>query len=98
MPLPKASPESDSVRCLDLADFDLRLERYRIVQPKADLLLARLLSKYGQLAPVVSTRLASCDTVMDQFAFHFRRKMLKRRFRHASTTSPDSGAQKAFCE
>ena len=67
MPLPKASPESDSVRCLDLNDFALRLERYRIVQPKADLLLARSLSKYGQLAPVVYCHLEGSLVLVDGF-------------------------------
>ena len=57
MPLSKTSPVSDSADCLNLSDFDLRLERYRIVQPKADQLLARSLSKYGQLAPVVYCQL-----------------------------------------
>lgn len=67
MPLPKASPESDSVRYLDLNDFDLRLERYRIVQLKADLLLARSLSKYGQLAPVVYCHLEGSLVLVDGF-------------------------------
>lgn len=67
MPLPKVSPESDSVRCLDMSDFDLRFERYRIVQPKADLLLARSLSKYGQLAPLVYCHLEGSLVLVDGF-------------------------------
>lgn len=67
MPLPTTSPESDSVRCLELNDFDLRLERYRIVHPKADLLLARSISKYGQLAPVVYCHLEGSLVLVDGF-------------------------------
>ena len=67
MPLPQTSPESDSVRCLDLSNFDLRFERYRLVQPKADLLLARSLSKYGQLAPVVYCHLEGALVLVDGF-------------------------------
>lgn len=67
MPLSKTSPESDSAVCLNLSDFDLRLERYRIVQPKADQLLARSLSKYGQLAPVVYCHLDDALVLVDGF-------------------------------
>ena len=67
MPLSKTSPVSDSADCLNLSDFDLRLERYRIVQPKADQLLARSLSKYGQLAPVVYCRLDDAFVLVDGF-------------------------------
>ena len=67
MPHSNSSPESDSVHCLDLSDFDLRWERYRIVQPKADLLLARSLTKYGQLAPVVYCRLEGSLVLVDGF-------------------------------
>ena len=34
MPLSKESPAGDSVRSLDLSDFDLRFDRYRINQPR----------------------------------------------------------------
>jgi ParB-like chromosome segregation protein Spo0J len=67
MPLSKTSPQSDWAVCLDLNDFDLRLERYRIVQPKADQLLARSLSKYGQLAPLVYCLLDDALVLVDGF-------------------------------
>lgn len=67
MPLSKTSPESDLAVCLNLSDFDLRLERYRIVQPKADQLLARSISKYGQLAPVVYCQLEDALVLVDGF-------------------------------
>jgi len=53
MPLSKESPAGDSVRSLDLSHFDLRFDRYRINQPKADLMMARSITKYSQLAPVI---------------------------------------------
>jgi ParB-like chromosome segregation protein Spo0J len=52
---------------LDLNDFDLRLERYRIAAPKADQLLARSLSKYGQLAPLVYCILDDALVLVDGF-------------------------------
>lgn len=67
MPLSTTSPAGDSGACLDLNDFDLRLERYRIVQPKADQLLARSLSKYGQLAPLVYCVLDDALVLVDGF-------------------------------
>jgi ParB-like chromosome segregation protein Spo0J len=67
MPLSTTSPEGDSAHCLDLGDFDLRLERYRIVQPKADSLMARSLSKYGQLAPLVYCVLDDALVLVDGF-------------------------------
>jgi len=57
MLLSNAFPTGDSVRSLDLSDFDLRFDRYRINQPKADLLMARSLTKYSQLAPVIYCQL-----------------------------------------
>ncbi len=45
MPLPTTSPAGDSVRSLHLSDFDLRFDRYRLIQPKADLLIARSLAR-----------------------------------------------------
>ena len=50
---PTQSSQSDPVRSLDLTVFDLRLDRFRLVQPKAEQLIRRSLAKYGQLAPVV---------------------------------------------
>ncbi len=67
MPLSKTSPEGDSAHCLDLNDFDLRLARYRIVQPKADSLMVRSLSKYGQLAPLVYCLLDDALVLVDGF-------------------------------
>ena len=67
MPLTTTSPAGDPGDCLDLNDFDLRLERYRIVQPKADQLLARSLSKYGQLAPLVYCILDDALVLVDGF-------------------------------
>ena len=67
MPLPKASSAGDLVRCLDLDDFDLRLDRYRLIQPKADQLMARSLSKYSQLAPVVYCELEGALVLIDGF-------------------------------
>lgn len=67
MPLSKTSPAGDSGACLDLNEFDLSLERYRIVQPKADQLLARSLSKYGQLAPLVYCVLDDALVLVDGF-------------------------------
>ena len=51
MPLSTTSSVGDSVRSLHLSDFDLRFDRYRLIQPKADLLMARSLAKHDQLAP-----------------------------------------------
>lgn len=67
MPLPKASSAGDLVRCLDLDDFDLRFDRYRLIQPKAELLMARSLSKYSQLAPVVYCELDGALVLVDGF-------------------------------
>lgn len=67
MLLSQPSPAGDSVRRLDLADFDLRFERYRIVQPKADQLMAKSLSRYSQLAPVVYCRLEGSSVLVDGF-------------------------------
>ena len=67
MPLLTTSPEGDSVHPVDLNDFDLRLERYRIVQPKADSLMVRSLSKYGQLAPLVYCLLDDALVLVDGF-------------------------------
>jgi len=67
MPLSQRSPTGDSVRSLDLADFDLRFERYRIIQPKADQLMAKSLSRYSQLAPVVYCRLEGSLVLVDGF-------------------------------
>ncbi len=39
MPHSNASSAGDLVRCLDLDEFDLRLDRYRLIQPKADQLI-----------------------------------------------------------
>ncbi len=55
--LPTQSSQSDPVRRLDLTAFDLRLDRFRLVQPKAEQLMRRSLAKYGQLAPVVFCQL-----------------------------------------
>lgn len=67
MPHSKAFPESDLVRCLDLDQFDLRFDRYRLIQPKADQLMARSLSKYSQLAPVVYCELEGALVLVDGF-------------------------------
>lgn len=67
MPLPTTSPAGDSVRCLHLSDFDLRFDRYRLIQPKADLLMARSLAKYDQLAPVVYCLLEGSLVLVDGF-------------------------------
>ena len=67
MLLSQPSPAGDSVRRLDLADFDLRFERYRIIQPKADQLMAKSLSRYSQLAPVVYCRLEGSLVLVDGF-------------------------------
>ncbi len=57
MPRSDTTPAGDAVRDPDFNDFDLRLDRYRLIQPKAELLMARSLSKYSQLAPVVYCQL-----------------------------------------
>ena len=67
MPLPTTSPAGDSVRCLHLSDFDLRFDRYRLIQPKADLLMARSLAKYSQLAPVIYCQLEGSLVLVDGF-------------------------------
>lgn len=67
MPLSKQSPTDNSVRSLDLSDFDLRFDRYRIIQPKAELLMARSLAKYSQLAPVVCCQLEGSLVLVDGF-------------------------------
>ena len=67
MPLPITSPAGDSVRSLHLSDFDLRFDRYRLIQPKADLLMARSLAKYDQLAPVIYCQLEGSLVLVDGF-------------------------------
>ena len=67
MPLPTTPPAGYSVRCLHLSDFDLRFDRYRLIQPKADLLMARSLVKYDQLAPVVYCQLEGSVVLVDGF-------------------------------
>ena len=67
MPLPTTSSAGDSVRSLHLADFDLRFDRYRLIQPKADLLMARSLAKYDQLAPVIYCQLEGSLVLVDGF-------------------------------
>ena len=67
MPLSKQSPAGDTVRSLEISDFDLRFDRYRIIQPKADLLMARSLSKYSQIAPVVYCQLEGSLVLVDGF-------------------------------
>jgi ParB-like chromosome segregation protein Spo0J len=52
---------------LDFNDFDLRLDRYRLIQPKAELLMARSLAKYSQLAPVVYCPLEGALVLVDGF-------------------------------
>jgi ParB-like chromosome segregation protein Spo0J len=66
----QSSPEDqvrDPVRTVDLTRFDLRWERYRLVQPKAEQLILRSLSKYGQLAPVVFCQLEGSLVLVDGF-------------------------------
>jgi ParB-like chromosome segregation protein Spo0J len=67
MPLPTTVPAGDLVRSLHLSDFDLRFDRYRLIQPKADLLMARSLAKYSQLAPVVYCPLEGSLVLVDGF-------------------------------
>lgn len=67
MPLSIQSPAGDTVRSLEISDFDLRFDRYRIIQPKADLLMARSLSKYSQIAPVVYCQLEGSLVLVDGF-------------------------------
>ena len=67
MPLPTTSSAVDTVRSLHLSDFDLRFDRYRLIQPKADLLMARSLAKYDQLAPVVYCQLEGSLVLVDGF-------------------------------
>ena len=65
--LPLQSSQSDPVRSLDLTAFDLRLDRFRLVQPKAEQLMRRSLAKYGQLAPVVFCQLEGSLVLVDGF-------------------------------
>jgi ParB-like chromosome segregation protein Spo0J len=67
MPLSIQSPAGDTVRSLEISDFDLRFDRYRIIQPKADQLMARSLSKYSQIAPVVYCQLEGSLVLVDGF-------------------------------
>ena len=67
MPLLTTSSVGDSVRSLHLSDFDRRFDRYRLIQPKADLLMARSLAKYDQLAPVVYCQLEGSLVLVDGF-------------------------------
>ena len=67
MPLSTTSPAENSVRCLALDGFDLRFDRYRLIQPKADLLMARSISKYSQLSPVVYCQLEGSLVLVDGF-------------------------------
>lgn len=78
MPLSDSSSGGDLVRCLDLDDFDLRLDRYRLIQPKADLLMARSVSKYSQLAPVVYCQLEGSLVLVDGFKRLRAARRLKR--------------------
>ena len=52
---------------MHLSDFDLRFDRYRLIQPKADLLMARSIAKYSQLAPVVYCQLEGSLVLVDGF-------------------------------
>jgi len=67
MPLSKESSAGDSVRSLNLSDFDLRFDRYRINQPKAELMMARSITKYSQLAPVIYCQLEGSLVLVDGF-------------------------------
>ena len=67
MPLSNQPNACDSVRAMDLSDFDLRFERYRIIQPKAEMHMARSLAKYNQLAPVVYCQLEGSLVLVDGF-------------------------------
>ena len=67
MPQSQPLPAGDSVRSLHLSDFDLRFDRYRLIQPKADLLMARSLAKYDQLAPVIYCQLEGSLVLVDGF-------------------------------
>lgn len=67
MPLPQALPTEASVQRLDFQQFDLRLDRFRLVQPKADQLMVRSLAKYSQLAPVVYCQLEGALVLVDGF-------------------------------
>ena len=64
---PTQSSQGDPVRSLDLTAFDLRLDRFRLVQPKAEQLMRRSLAKYGQLAPVVFCQLEGSLVLVDGF-------------------------------
>ena len=64
---PTQSSQGDPVRSLDLTAFDLRLDRFRLVQPKAEQLMRRSLAKYGQLAPVVFCELEGSLVLVDGF-------------------------------
>ncbi len=61
------SAQDDPARSLDLPLFDLRWERYRLVQPKTEQLILRSLSKYGQVAPVVFCQLEGSLVLVDGF-------------------------------
>jgi len=65
MPQSQQFPVGDSVRSLHLSDFDLRFDRYRLIQPKADLLMARSLAKYDKLAPVIYCQLEGSLVLVD---------------------------------
>jgi len=67
MPQSQQFPAGDSVRSLHLSDFDLRFDRYRLIQPKADQLMARSLAKYAQLAPVIYCQLEGSLVLVDGF-------------------------------
>jgi ParB-like chromosome segregation protein Spo0J len=67
MPQSQKLPAGDSVRSLHLSDFDLRFDRYRLNQPKADLLMGRSLAKYDQLAPVIYCQLEGSLVLVDGF-------------------------------
>ncbi|MDP1562469.1 MAG: hypothetical protein Q8M16_13910, partial [Pirellulaceae bacterium] len=67
MSLSPASPAADRVHALHLSDFDLRLDRFRLIQPKADSLMAQSLAKYDQLAPVVYCQLEGSLVLVDGF-------------------------------
>jgi ParB-like chromosome segregation protein Spo0J len=67
MLLSTTSPAGDSVRCLHLSDFDLRWDRYRLIQPKAELMMAKSLAKYSQIAPVVYCQLEGSLVLIDGF-------------------------------
>ena len=68
LPLPPAqSTAGDQLHLLDLDSFDQRLERYRLVQPKAEQLMLRSLRDYGQVSPVVVCQLDGSTVLVDGF-------------------------------